>query len=190
MALSREDNFFWKALIVVQKVVMVVTGITVMSIVSSAMLLRWLFNTDFKGYEEILVMFAFWLYMIGSSYGSYKKNQITADILDIYLKEGRVKSVIHLVRSFATMVLSGVFMYWAYEFVAWSIQMKTKTPVWRLPMVWGQSSLLIGLILVTFYNIVYFYDEIRLTITEFKRKDKLPAGLTDLELDQKKEITN
>lgn len=171
--MSREDNVFWKWLIIVQKVVMVITGISVMCIVSSAMLLRWLFNSDFKGYEEILVMFAFWLYMIGASFGSYKKNQITADIMDIYLKEGRLKSVIHLVRAFLTLILSSIFTFWAYEFVMWSTQMNTRTPVWRLPMVWGHYSLLVGLILVSFYNIVYFYDEIRLTITRFKNKDQV-----------------
>jgi TRAP-type C4-dicarboxylate transport system permease small subunit len=172
MAVSRENNLFWKALIVVQKIVMVITGIAVMSIVSSAMLLRWLFNTDFKGYEEILVMFAFWLYMIGASYGSYKKNQITADILDIYLPEGRLKLMIGLFRSFVTLILSCVFTFWAYEFVIWSIKMNTKTPVWRLPMVWGQSSLLIGLIMVSFYNAVYFYDDIRFAIKRFKHNDE------------------
>lgn len=170
---KRESNVLWKALIVVQKGIMVVTGLTTMLIVSSAMLLRWLFNTDFKGYEEILVMFAFWLYMIGASYGSYQKNQITADILDIYLKEGRVKSVIHVFRSLLTLILSSVFTFWAYEFVSWGFRMKTKTPVWRLPMVWGQSSLLIGLILVTFYNLIYFYDDIVKAIKVFKNKDKI-----------------
>lgn len=167
--LSRENHLFWRTLANIQKFIMVITGLAVMLIVSSAMLLRWLFNTDFKGYEEILVMFAFWLYMIGSSYGSYRKNQITADILNIYLKEGRVKSVINLVRSFLTLILAAIFNYWAYEFVVWGFTMKTKTPVWRLPMVWGQSSLMVGLTLVTFYNLVYFYDEIKLTVAQFKQ---------------------
>lgn len=170
---KRENNVIWKMLIVVQKGIMVITGITTMLIVSSAMLLRWLFNTDFKGYEEILVIFAFWLYMIGSSYGSYQKNQITADILDIYLKEGRVKSTIHVFRSGLTLVLSSVFTFWAFQFVSWGFTMKTKTPVWRLPMIWGQSSLLIGLILVTFYNLVYFYDDIVKAIKVFKNKDQI-----------------
>ncbi len=170
---KRESNVLWKALIVVQKAIMVVTGLATMFIVSSAMLLRWLFNTDFKGYEEILVMFAFWLYMIGASYGSYQKNQITADILDIYLKEGRVKSVIHVFRSLLTLILSSVFTFWAFQFVSWGFSMKTKTPVWRLPMVWGQSSLLVGLILVTFYNIIYFYDDIVNAIRVFKNKENI-----------------
>lgn len=170
---KRENNVIWKALIVVQKAIMVVTGLATMFIVSSAMLLRWLFNTDFKGYEEILVMFAFWLYMMGSSYGSYQKNHITADILDIYLKEGRLKTSIHVFRSFLTVVLSSIFTVWAIEFVSWGMRMNTKTPVWRLPMVWGQSSLMIGLILVTFYNLIYFYDDIVKAIKVFKNKENI-----------------
>lgn len=170
---KRENNVIWKALIVIQKAIMVVTGIATLMIMSSAMLLRWLFNTDFKGFEEILVMFAFWSYMIGASYGSYQKNQITADILDIYLKEGRIKASIHVFRSLLTVILSSVITVWAIEFVSWGIRMKTKTPVCRLPMVWGQSSLLIGLILITAYNLFYFYDDVVKAIKIFKNKDNI-----------------
>ena len=171
--MSREENVLWKGLIVAQKTVMTITGISVMCIITASMFLRWLFNTDFKGYEEIMVMFAFWLYMTGASYGSYKKNQITANILDIYLPEGRVKAVIHLFRALLTLVLSAVFTYWALEFVMWSTEMNTRTPVWRLPMVWGHLSLLVGLTLVTFYNAVYCYDELRSFIPRFKNKDQI-----------------
>jgi len=152
---------------------MIITGISCMMIVALAMLLRWLFNIDLVGYEEILVMFAFWLYMIGSSYGSYEKSQISADILNIYLKEGKVKSVINLLRSALTFVLCLVFNYWAFEFVVWGIKMGTKTPVWRLPMVIGQGSIFIGLSLMTFYNVVYFYDEIKDALQTFRNYTKI-----------------
>lgn len=152
---------------------MIITGISCMTIVALAMLLRWLFNIDLVGYEEILVMFAFWLYMIGSSYGSYEKSQIAADILNIYLKEGKVKASINLLRATLTFLLCLVFNYWAYDFVVWGITMGTKTPVWRLPMVIGQGSIFIGLTLMTFYNSVYLYDEIKDAIQTFKNHNKL-----------------
>ncbi len=146
---------------------MVITAVAITVIVSLAMFLR-IFNTDLVGYEEILVMVAFWLYMIGSSYGSYEKSQITADILNVYLKPGRGKSVVNVVRAGLTVVLGLIFNYWAYEFLFWALKMNVKSPVWRLPMAIGQSSIFIGLLLVSLYNIVYFYDEIKLTIGVFK----------------------
>ncbi len=152
---------------------MVITGIACMVIVSLAMLLRWLFNIDLVGYEEILAMFAFWLYMIGSSYGSYEKSQIAADILDVYLKPGRVKASINLLKDTLTFVLCLVFNYWALQFALWGIQMGTKTPVWRLPMVIGQGSIFVGLTIMSFYNLVYLYDQIKITRETFRNSRKI-----------------
>jgi TRAP-type C4-dicarboxylate transport system permease small subunit len=167
--LSRENNVLWKSLIAAQKVVMFITGMATMIIVALAMSLRFFFNIDLVGYEEVLSMVAMWLYMIGSSYGSYEKSQIAADILNIYLKAGKFKTVINLLRSVLTLGLGLVFNVWALQFVIWGITMNTRTPVWRLPMVIGQGSIFVGLTLMSFYNIVYFYDEIKAALPVFKK---------------------
>ncbi len=157
--MSRENNIPIKFIVKAEKIIIVITGIAVTLIVGLACLMRAIFKVDLVGYEEILVMFAFWLYMIGSAYGTYEKSQITADILNIYLKEGVVKSFVNLIRSFLTLVLASWFGIWAFDFVVWGVEMQTKTPVWRLPMVWGQSSIFIGLLLVSIFNALYFWDE-------------------------------
>jgi hypothetical protein len=48
--------------------------------------------------------------------------------------------------------------------------MNTRTPVWRLPMVIGQGSIFVGLTLMSFYNIVYFYDDIKAAVPVFKKQ--------------------
>jgi TRAP-type C4-dicarboxylate transport system permease small subunit len=148
---------------------MIITGLMVVFIVAGAMILRFFFNVDLVGYEEILAFFALWLYMIGSAYGSYEKSQITADILTIMMQESRLKSSITLLAHFLTLVLGFVFMVWAYQFAAWSFSMNMETPVWRLPTIIGEGSVFIGLLLVSFYNTVYFIDECKLFIKEFKK---------------------
>lgn len=170
--MSRENNMIWKTLIISQKMVMIITGILVMVIVALAMALRYFFNLDLRGYEEYLSMIAFWLYMIGSSYGSYDKSQITADILNVMMKPGKLKTILNLVKSGLTLILAGVFCYWAFEYALWGIVMHTITPVLHIPMAIGQSSIFVGLLLVTFYNTVYFYDEI-LEAKSFFRSEKL-----------------
>ncbi len=177
--MSRESNIPIQLIIKVEKIIIVITGIAVTTIVSMACLMRALFKIDLVGYEEILVMFAFWLYMIGSAYGTYEKSQITADILNIYLKEGILKSTINLIRSFLTLVLAAWFGLWAFGFTMWGIEMHTKTPVWRLPMVWGQSSIFIGLFLITIFNVLYFWDECVLfyeSLSQKKSQDNFMKG--------------
>ncbi len=168
LKLTREDNILWKSLLVFMRIIMSITGVMVVFIVAGAMILRYFFNIDLVGYEEILAFFALWLYMIGSAYGSYEKSQITADILTIMMPDGRAKSSIKLFAHFCTLVLGIVFMVWAYNFAAWSFGMHMKTPVWRLPTLIGEGSVFIGLLLVSFYNSVYFYDEVKSFIQVFK----------------------
>lgn len=159
--MNRENNIVWKSLLVFMRIIMIITGLMVVFIVAGAMTLRFFFNIDLTGYEEILAFFALWLYMIGSAYGSYEKSQITADILTIMLPDGRVKSSIRLFAHFLTLILCTVFMVWAYQFADWSFGMGMVTPVWRLPTIIGEGSVFVGLVLVTFYNIVYFIDELK-----------------------------
>jgi TRAP-type C4-dicarboxylate transport system permease small subunit len=160
VTLVKKGHIFWKALAKTQTVIMVSAGIIVTLIISVEMLLRFIFDSDIKGYEEIVLMIAFWLYMIGSSYGSYEKSQITADILNIFLKEGKAKSLIGLTGSALTLGLGLWFNIWAFQFLQWSLEMDTRSPVWRLPTALGESSVFVGLTLMTFYNAVYFRDEI------------------------------
>jgi TRAP-type C4-dicarboxylate transport system permease small subunit len=63
-----------------------------------------------------------------------------------------------------------VFNVWAWQFAVWAITMNTRTPVWRLPMVIGQGSIFVGLTLMSFYNIVYFYDDIKAAVPVFKKQ--------------------
>jgi TRAP-type C4-dicarboxylate transport system permease small subunit len=170
LVLSRENNIIWKSLIAAQKIVMFITGMATMIIVALAMVLRFFFNVDLVGYEEVLAMVAMWLYMIGSAYGSYEKSQIAADILNLYLKEGKLKTTVNVLRSGLTLGLGLVFNVWAWQFAVWAITMNTRTPVWRLPMVIGQGSIFVGLTLMSFYNIVYFYDDIKAAVPVFKKQ--------------------
>ena len=61
------------------------TGCMVYSVV-----LRYCFKQNFYGSDEVIMLFAFWLYFMGAVYGSYENSHIKADLLkdadDIYNK--------------------------------------------------------------------------------------------------------
>ncbi|MCL1809337.1 MAG: TRAP transporter small permease subunit [Clostridiales bacterium] len=178
MAKKREDNAFWRALASVERFVIILTAIGTTLIVSGACILRW-FNINFNGFEEILIIVAFWLYMIGCAYGTYEKSQITADIVEVMMKECFAKELIRLVRYTLTFVLGAIMMYWALHLLLWTIEMDTRTPVYRVPTAVGQSSMLLGLVLLTFYNAVYLYDNIKEFVSRHVAKTE--ACLADAE---------
>lgn len=161
MAVNRlEKTLFWRALPRILRFGLIVSSILVTLITFGSVVLREL-NMNFLGYEEILIICAFWLYMLGTAYGSYEKSHITADIIVIMMPESFLKSIIALIRNTLTVVLGIIFLLWALQLVQWTIEMENVTPVWRIPYTVSQSSILFGLGVATFYHLVYLYDEIK-----------------------------
>lgn len=165
-----KQTFFWRALEKFLKIGLIVSAILVTSITFAAVITRAL-NINFLGYEEILIICAFWLYMIGAAYGSFEKSHITADILVVMMPDNYAKAIISILRNLLTLVLGVIFLLWAYQLFQWTIELQQKTPVWRIPVTVAQSSLLFGLGVITFYNIVYLYDEIKAFVMKFIKKN-------------------
>lgn len=169
---NHEANVIWKFLLESQRTIIVVTGIVTIVTVFLACMFRYFLNQDLKAYDEWLLMSAFWLYMIGGAHASSEKSHITADILNVYLKEGRKKSVINLIKLTATFILGIVFMLWALEYVMWTVNLGSKTPVYQIPAVIGVFSVFCGFLLMSFYNLVYLMDEIKGCVSKHSRRLK------------------
>lgn len=164
-----EKSAFWKALAKFLRFGLILSSILVTLITFAAVITRAL-NINFLGYEEVLIICAFWLYMLGTAYGSYEDSHIKADVIVVMMPEGFTKSLIALLRNTLTLVLGTIFFLWAFQLFQWTIIMETKTPVWRIPVTVSQSSLLFGLTVATFYNAVYLYDEMKLFIGRYITK--------------------
>lgn len=165
-----ERTKFWLWLEKLLRFGLIVCGIMVTTIVFAATITRAL-SVDFRGYEEFLIAFAFWLYMFGTAHGSFENSHITADILSIVLKEGLAKDILDMIKYILTLAIGIMFLTWAVELVQWTIVMGTKTPTWRIPMTIPQSSILFGLACATFYNAVRLYNEIRLIVKKYRKKE-------------------
>jgi len=175
-----EKTAFWKALIKVLRFGLILSSILVTLITFAAVITRAL-NINFLGYEEILIICAFWLYMLGTAYGSFEDSHIKADVIVVMMPEGRAKSMLALIRNTLTLVLGIIFLVWAFQLFQWTIIMENKTPVWRIPMTVSQSSLLFGLTVASFYNAVYLYDEVKIYIGKYIKKTiPINASLKDL----------
>ncbi len=120
-----------------------------------------LFNHNFAGYEEILIIVVFWLYMFGCAHASFENSHIKADILDLMIKRDSVKDFVHLIKWALTLVLGIVLCYWAAQLVVWSVTQGNETTVYRIPLAIGQAAIVFGLAVSTLFNALYFYEEIR-----------------------------
>lgn len=171
-----KNTLFWRLLVSIQEWMLIFLGIATTAIVAATCILSSFLNINFPGNEELLIIVVFYLYMIGCAYGAYEKSHITAEIMDVVLKDGIVKETLKLIRWVLTLALGIVFMFWALALVQWSIENGLKTLVFRLPIALGQASILIGLLLTNFYNFVHTYEFAKSYISNRRKKGGEPGN--------------
>jgi TRAP-type C4-dicarboxylate transport system permease small subunit len=67
---------------------------------------RYVFQIPVMGLEEILVYFALWLYVLGSINASREDTQITANVLDVFLKTQRAKLAVRVIGDLLGLITS------------------------------------------------------------------------------------
>ncbi|KUO48990.1 MAG: hypothetical protein APF76_10180 [Desulfitibacter sp. BRH_c19] len=162
--LSKVNRFFsliWKSLVKFQQTIMIICSILIILGISAQAAFRYLLQLDFYGLDEFIVIIAFWLYFMGSSYGSYEQSHIKADIVSVYIKNQKIKDFLKLIASSITTGISLLVTYWALDFFIWGIVKQAKSPVLSIPMVIPQSAIFIGFILMSLYSVVYLYLDIK-----------------------------
>lgn len=174
-----EETKFWKGLLACQKIIIGVTLIGSLAILAIETLGRPI-GFNFSGYEELLIIAIFWLYMFGCGHGSAEESQITADILGVMMKKGLPKNIVMLIRYALTLILGAIMLYWSIQLTMWAVEQNTVTSVYRIPRVIGYACMPLGLLLTTFYNIVYFIREINF----FIKKEDHPAQTDKFNLEE------
>ena len=154
-----KKSMIWKFLVKLQRWLMVASSIFVMLIMCLEVLLRYVFKSDLFGIEEIVVIAAFWLYFMGSSYGVYDKSHVKADIIPQMLsKKGQafLTVIIRLTMS----ILCCIFTCWAVGMIRHSVEYMPRTTGLGIPIVISQFSILMGYFLMSIYSVVYFLEDL------------------------------
>lgn len=162
-----KGSFFWKALEFFQKAVLILSSLFVALIMCTQVLMRYVFKSDLYGMEEIVIIVAFWLYFMGSSYGVYEKSHVRADIIPQLLSE-KPRRLLSLVVQATMTGLCLLFSWWGVDFVGYSLREMSRTPIWSIPFAVAQSSVLLGYLIMSFYSIVYLVEEF-LQVRDFLR---------------------
>ncbi|MDO4553030.1 MAG: TRAP transporter small permease subunit [Bacillota bacterium] len=175
-----EKTMFWRGFPKVLQWAILLTAIGITLIVFIETCFRVFDFLNFNAYEEILIIVAFWMYMLGAANGSYEKSQITADILEVMMKESIAKDIIRILRYVFTLVLSVWFCIWGWDLIMYAVGVGSVTPVFRIPMTVGFSSIFVGLLISLFYNAVYSFQGFKdLYLRRIKKVS--PAELAETE---------
>jgi len=152
---------FMQTLEVAKRVVLITCNLAIMIIVVASFLARYLFSIDFYGAEEILLIFAFWLYFIGAAYGSYERSHIEADFVQSIFGDRPATRVISYLRDLVEIIVISVLTWWSFLLLQFSIERWPITPGWKIPLLVPQSAITVGFLLMAFHTLVHFWRRIR-----------------------------
>ncbi len=148
-------------LVKAMRFVMIVCSATTTGCILAAVFIRYVLKGNFYGSDEIILIFAFWLYFIGAAYGSYENSHIKADLLNMYIKNMHYKDMVNLAAQTLTTAVNGVLLFWAFEFMLWAIEKNPLTTALKIPILIPRAAIFVGLSLMLFYHAYYLFTNFR-----------------------------
>lgn len=161
----------YELLLKIQRIILVITSLTVVGIICAAVIMRYIFHTDLFAYDELVMITAFWLYFIGAAYGSYEDSHIKADIIQISLSPTHPKAaaVIGLIARGLELFLAFTITQWAWSLLSWQFKFMGHTMGWGIPIAVPQGAIFLGFLLMAFYALIHFIKELKMLISgEYK----------------------
>lgn len=160
------QSLAWKGLSEVIRWLMIACSVISTGCMVYSVVLRYVFKGNFYGSDEVIMLFAFWLYFMGAVYGSYENSHIKADLLNVYIKNMRKKDAVALLGQLLTIVVNTIVLVWAIRYFGAEIAKGGLSTALKIPLVIPKSAVFFGFLLMEFYHVVYF---IKNTLT-FVRK--------------------
>jgi len=161
------DSTFWKTLLAVQKLILFVTTCVMVGVLGVVVLFRYTLRLDFFGYDEIVMISAFWMYFIGSAYAMEKREHVRADILERILPP-KGKKILRIIASFTQTLVAIEAMHLSIAYIINGFHIWPTTSAWNLPLVTSMSAVTVGFVLMAFYVTVQLFEEIITPISEFE----------------------
>jgi len=170
--------FVWKFLERAEQTILVIVSLTVTFLVMAEVILRYVFARPLMGIEELATLVGCWLYFIGAAHASRERSHIMADVLNAIIKRPRSFLKVKFVITIFTLIMTIVFLDWAWGYFRWALKIPEYTPSLRIPLIYAQVAMLVSAFLMVFYTFVELVDyalqllgkrEIRI-----KREEEIP----------------
>jgi len=150
----------WKVLEYIQKSIMVLASLTILTLVVVQVTLRYVFVRPLMGVEELATMTGFWLYFMGASWGTADRSHIKADLVNAFVKDPRKLLWIQAGVALLSLGLCIFMTYWGWQYVLWGISRWQRSSTLMIPMIYSQVSIFICAVLMVFYFGVEFVDNL------------------------------
>ncbi|QTP57470.1 TRAP transporter small permease [Billgrantia antri] len=162
--LSRIDNVF--AFVI--KVAVTVLGLFIAFAMVGGILFRALLGIQVFGLEELVLMAAMWLYMLGAALASRERTHLSADFFQAFSDNEVLHSTMNLVATTLSLLLAVFFVRWSYSIFSWGFEKGQVTPVFGIPQYFSQASLLVASVFLLLYVLRDFVHDVSKLVLKAK----------------------
>ena len=155
------ETRFFKLLEKILRFVLIFTGIAIVLLVTYYVITRYLLGTNFNGFEELCILIVVWMYFFGAANAGREQSHISADMLDLFVKNRRVFQVVVTIRRAICFLVAAVMAYLAWDFMMFSATRGATTTILKIPMVCYHISLFLGITLMAVYDLCYLVNDIQ-----------------------------
>ena len=138
--------------------VLIASGVTLVLLLFSQVWLRYIFHLPLLWVEEVALIPAFWLYMLGAAYGAYERSHIKVELAHLLTKRPRRRLIIHFIAPSLDLPSLCFLSAGGYSLFIWDLKFNPQSYTLRLPFLYAHSSMFFGGILVAFYFLIETVD--------------------------------
>ncbi|QEN09619.1 TRAP transporter small permease subunit [Oceanispirochaeta crateris] len=142
-----------KVLQIIYDYIIIISGSIVTILIMTGAFMRYILKTDFYGSEEIILIFGYWLYFIGSISASRSKTHLNADMVSIFTQNPRIISIKEIIKDLLSLAICCVAIKWCYDYWSWTIALKPRTSVHKIPYYFQQFPMCLAFFMWGFYLI-------------------------------------
>ena len=151
-----EETFIWKAFDKIMSAFLVIGSLSMLILMVSNVIARYIFNSTIFGAEEILGFLIIWMYWMGGSYGSFEDSHISADMTHLLIRNETVRHKYHIVVRFVTMIIVGILDFWSLtRYAPKIIAAGSSTPGLHIPYLVGKIVIPIALTIMFIMSIYW-----------------------------------
>ena len=153
--LNFQKSVFWKKIDSINNFFLILTGSLAVLLIFLTVLSRYVFKVDLYGLEEIITVVAFWLYFVGGARGSMEDSHIKADLVDVFVKNVKlkyfIKAIAKLIEGFTELVLG----YLAIKLLILNFERMPVTSSLKIPFIIPQFPVAIGFLMMGCFSMYY-----------------------------------
>lgn len=143
------------------KAVIIVLSVIVAFAMVIGIVARTVLGVPVFGIEEIILMAAVWLYMLGAIMASRERSHLSADFVQTFVKNETISGCVQILSTALSVVMSFFFIWWSYSLFSWGVDRGQVTPVFSIPLYLSQGSIFLASILLLLYSLRDLFHDVR-----------------------------